>query len=182
MATLRRVVLIVLDSCGCGAAPDAARYGDEGADTLGNLSVKLGGLTLPQLLALEAHSAETRSLSEGRPQARSASEGRAGKRHKSLIMIFLCGGPPHQDMYDLKTDAPAEIRGEFAPIKTAVPGIEICELLPNLARSIIATFSPAPARRAVSEGPAWPAPITIASKWRAIASPRVHFPHCSRGR
>ncbi len=81
----------------------------------------LGGLTLPQLLALEA-----RSVSEG-------SEGNA-KRHKSLIMIYLCGGPPHQDMYEIKTDAPGEIRGEFAPIKTAVPGIEICELLPNLAR------------------------------------------------
>lgn len=47
-----RVVLIVLDSCGCGAAPDAAKYGDEGADTLGNMSVKVGGMTLPHLQAL----------------------------------------------------------------------------------------------------------------------------------
>src|ERR1700756_4552511 len=47
-----RVILIVLDSCGCGAAPDAAQYGDAGADTLGNLSVKLGGLTLPHLQGL----------------------------------------------------------------------------------------------------------------------------------
>src|SRR5688572_5721639 len=94
-------------------------------------AIGLGGLTLPQLLALEA-----RSVSEGseRLETRSVSEGRPSKRHKSLIMIFLCGGPPHQDMYDLKVDAPAEIRGEFAPIKTAVPGIEICELLPNIAR------------------------------------------------
>src|SRR5689334_10137273 len=74
----------------------------------------LGGLTLPQLLALEAR----------------AGAASAKSRHKSVIMIYCCGGPPHQDMYDLKVDAPAEIRGEFSPIKTAVPGIEICELLP----------------------------------------------------
>ena len=48
-------------------------------------------------------------------------------------MIFLSGGPPHQDMFDLKMDAPAEIRGEFKPIATKVPGIEICEHLPQLA-------------------------------------------------
>ena len=38
-------------------------------------------------------------------------------------MVFLSGGPPHQDMFDLKPDAPAEIRGEFKPIRTNVPGI-----------------------------------------------------------
>ena len=54
---------------------------------------------------------------------------RGRKSNKSVIMIFLPGGPPHQDMYDLKPDAPAEIRGEFKPIETNVPGIEICELL-----------------------------------------------------
>ena len=49
---IERVTLIVLDSVGCGAAPDAAKFGDAGADTLGNLSVKLGGLTLPHLQEL----------------------------------------------------------------------------------------------------------------------------------
>src|SRR3954467_10173958 len=90
----------------------------------------LGGLSLPQLLALEsAHSADA-------PLARSATEGSTAqrKRQRSLIMIYCCGGPPHQDMYDIKVDAPAEVRGEFNPIPTAVPGIEICELLPNMAR------------------------------------------------
>ena len=53
--------------------------------------------------------------------------------HKSIIMIFLPGGPPHQDMFDLKPEAPAEIRGEFHPIATNVPGIEICEHMPRLA-------------------------------------------------
>jgi hypothetical protein len=53
--------------------------------------------------------------------------------HKSVINIYLPGGPPHIDMFDLKPDAPAEIRGEFKPIKTKVTGIEICELFPKLA-------------------------------------------------
>ena len=57
----------------------------------------------------------------------------SGGRHKSVIMIYLPGGPPHQDMVDLKPQAPAEIRGEFRPIATNVPGIEVCELLPRLA-------------------------------------------------
>jgi phosphopentomutase len=47
-----RVVLIVLDSCGCGAAPDAAAYGDAGSDTLGNMAVRVGGMTLPHLMEL----------------------------------------------------------------------------------------------------------------------------------
>src|SRR3712207_2456829 len=68
----------------------------------------LGGLARPQLLQAES---------------------RAGIKHshKSVIMIFLSGGPPHQDMVDLKPDAPAEVRGEFRPIATKVPGIQVCE-------------------------------------------------------
>ena len=56
------------------------------------------------------------------------------KRHKAVINVFLAGGPPHQDTFDLKPDAPAEIRGEFKPIPTNVSGIEICEVFPRLAR------------------------------------------------
>jgi len=74
----------------------------------------LGGLALPQLLSAEAQSGIRKS-------------------HKAIIMIYLPGGPPHQDMFDLKLDAPLEIRGEFKPIKTNVPGIQICELMPRLA-------------------------------------------------
>jgi hypothetical protein len=55
------------------------------------------------------------------------------KPHKAVINIFLAGGPPHQDLWDIKTEAPAEIRGEFKPIKTSVPGIEICEVFPRVA-------------------------------------------------
>jgi hypothetical protein len=52
---------------------------------------------------------------------------------KAVIMIYLPGGPPHQDMVDLKPDAPSEVRGEFSPIATNVPGIEVCELMPRIA-------------------------------------------------
>ena len=54
--------------------------------------------------------------------------------HKALINIFLGGGPPHQDMWDIKTEAPKEIRGEFNPIATNVPGIQIGECFPRIAR------------------------------------------------
>ena len=75
----------------------------------------MGGLTLPQLLRAE----DAAGL---------------GSSHKSVIMVFLTGGPPHQDMVDLKPEAPVEFRGEFSPIDTNVPGIQICEHLPLLAQ------------------------------------------------
>jgi hypothetical protein len=56
------------------------------------------------------------------------------KSGKSVIMIYLPGGPSHIDMFDMKPSAPAEIRGEFQPIRTNVTGLEICELLPQLSR------------------------------------------------
>src|SRR5688572_6991834 len=77
----------------------------------------LGGLALPQLLQAESAAGIRRS-------------------HKAVIMIFLPGGPSHQDMFDLKMDAPSEVRGEFKPISTKVPGIRICEHLPLLAKQM----------------------------------------------
>lgn len=53
---------------------------------------------------------------------------------KSVIMIYLVGGPPHQDMFDLKPEAPSEIAGPWRPIATNVPGMDICEAFPKLAR------------------------------------------------
>ena len=55
-------------------------------------------------------------------------------REKSCIFIWLDGGPSHLDTFDLKPDAPIEIRGNFKPMKTAVPGIHICEHLPSIAK------------------------------------------------
>lgn len=63
-------------------------------------------------------------------------EAQAGIRSstKSIIFIYLVGGPPHQDMFDLKPNAPAEIAGPWKPIPTNVSGIEICEAFPRMAR------------------------------------------------
>lgn len=55
-------------------------------------------------------------------------------KHKALINVFLAGGPPHLDLWDLKPDAPSEIRGKFTPIKTNVPGIDICEVFEGLSK------------------------------------------------
>lgn len=57
-----------------------------------------------------------------------------GSTNKAAIMIYLPGGPSHLDMYDLKPNAPKEFRGEFKPIATNVPGVQICELFPQQAR------------------------------------------------
>src|SRR5262245_10045641 len=62
-----------------------------------------------------------------------AATGKSSK-HKAVINVFLGGGPPHQDMFDLKMEAPVEIRGEFSPISTNVAGIQICEVFPHLAQ------------------------------------------------
>jgi hypothetical protein len=63
---------------------------------------------------------------------RAAAEGKSSP--KAAIMIYLPGGPSHMDMYDLKPEAPAEFRGEFKPIATNVPGVQICEHFPRQAR------------------------------------------------
>ncbi|MDA1053022.1 MAG: DUF1501 domain-containing protein [Planctomycetota bacterium] len=74
----------------------------------------MGGISLPQLLAAESQAGIKRS-------------------HKAIINIFLPGGPPHQDMWDIKLDAPTEIRGEFQAINTKVSDIEISEQFPMIA-------------------------------------------------
>ncbi|MGI8980252.1 MAG: DUF1501 domain-containing protein [Pirellulaceae bacterium] len=77
----------------------------------------IGGLTLADVL---------------RGQAAAGSE--KSKRNKSVIMVWLRGGPSHIDSYDMKPDAPPEIRGEFRPTATNVPGIQICDLMPRQAQ------------------------------------------------
>ena len=74
----------------------------------------MGGLSLPTLLKAEEQQGIRRS-------------------HKSVIMVYLSGGMAHQDTFDLKPDAPDEIRGEFKPISTVVPGLQVGELLPKMA-------------------------------------------------
>jgi hypothetical protein len=77
-------------------------------------SLGFGGLMLGDLLRLRAEENASRA--------------------KSVIMVLLRGGPSHIDMYDMKPDAPAEIRGEFKPIATKVPGVQVCELLERQAQ------------------------------------------------
>lgn len=79
-------------------------------------SLAISGLSLADLLRAESTS-----------PARST---------KSVIMVYLSGGMAHQDTFDLKPEAPAEIRGEFQPIESNVPGVRICELLPKIAASL----------------------------------------------
>src|SRR5215471_18393234 len=84
----------------------------------GALTLLGGGFTLPNLLAAEARKPAT---------------ARSGKA-KNVILLYLLGGAPTQDMWDLKPDAPTEVRGEFKPIKTNVSGIDICEHLPRTSK------------------------------------------------
>ncbi len=76
----------------------------------------LGGLSLADVLRLQSQAAG------------------AALPNKAVIMVYLPGGPSHVDTYDMKPDAPVEIRGEFKPIQTNVPGFDICELMPLQAR------------------------------------------------
>jgi hypothetical protein len=69
-----------------------------------------------------------------RARARAAVPPARGPRAKHMICVWLGGGPPHTDMFDMKPDAAEEYRGEFKPVQTNVPGIRICELMPGLAR------------------------------------------------
>jgi hypothetical protein len=80
------------------------------------------GLTLADMLRLRSLANPTSA-----PAARATT-------NKAAIMIYLPGGPSHMDMYDLKPDAPTEYRGEFRPIQTNVPGVQICEHMPRQAR------------------------------------------------
>src|SRR5437868_14382895 len=95
----------------CPAFFDAAPMGRREFLRAGSLG--LLGLTLPQL---------ARAPAADRPRA------------KACILLFMWGGPAQQDTWDPKPDAPAEYRGEFRPIATSVPGIQIGERLPLLAR------------------------------------------------
>jgi hypothetical protein len=132
----------------------------------------LGGLSMPQIFRAEAAS------------------GVRNNSQKAIIMIFLPGGPPHQDFFDLKMDAPSEIRGEFKPIHTNVPGIDICEHFPLIAkqmdrlipiRSIVGASGAHDAyecvtghrRRGQQPPGGWPALGSVLSKVRGPANPSM---------
>ncbi|NBV23253.1 MAG: DUF1501 domain-containing protein [Proteobacteria bacterium] len=129
-----------------------------------------GGLSLADLLRVESHAGIRKS-------------------HKAIINIFLPGGPPHQDMFDLKPNAPQEIRGELRPINTNVPGIQISELLPRTAaimdklvliRSVVGAvddhnaFQCQTGRLARNQPPGgWPSLGSVLSKLQGATHPSV---------
>src|SRR5947208_7125565 len=82
---------------------------------VGGLSL-FGGMTLPNLLRGDESSRVPRG------------------KARSVILFNLLGGPSHQDMFDMKPEAPPEIRGAFRPIATSLPGLQICEHLPQTAK------------------------------------------------
>ena len=136
---------------------------------VGGLS--LLGLSLPDLLRGHAQASE-------RPLRRPASFGKA----KSCIVIFLKGGPSQLDTFDMKPEAPSEIRGEFRPIPTDVPEITICDQLPllarhagklTIARSVChADNDHASAAYQMTTGNAYPRPTNLSGK-----STREDHPH-----
>ena len=83
-------------------------------------ALTFGGLSLADWLRVRAQAAGTSAARDGR----------------AVIQVFMGGGPSHIDLYDLKPAAPAEFRGEFRPISTALPGVHIGEHLPHLARAL----------------------------------------------
>lgn len=100
------------------------RLSRRGVLQVGSLSAL--GLGLSDLLRLQA--ADAAAPDAARPASRSFGAA------DSVILIWLSGGPSHLDMWDMKPEASAEIRGEFKPIKTNLPGLEISELLPKIAK------------------------------------------------
>lgn len=85
------------------------------------------GLSLPEFLALEAKAAPVRAS-----KSKAVGFGQA----KSVILIFLQGGPSHIDIWDPKPEAPDNVRGEFKPIKTKLPGVYLSETMPLLAQQL----------------------------------------------
>src|SRR5436189_5034056 len=108
----------------------------------------LGGLTLPKLL---------RASTPTRPA-----------RARSVILLFLSGGPSHLDMWDLKPDAPEEIRGTFRPINTRVAGVQISEHMPMTAAVMDKSIIIRSMQHASGNHPA-------AAYWMMIGSPMARL-------
>src|SRR5438309_11662805 len=87
--------------------------------------LKVGGLSLGALVS---------GMNPSLAQVLAAEEMSRQRRDFSVILFWANGGPSHLDTFDLKPQAPAEIRGPFRPIRTSVPGMHITELLPTLAK------------------------------------------------
>lgn len=92
--------------------------------------LRVGGLSALGLSLAQLDSAGASPAASSAPLVSSASFGKA----KSCIVLFLLGGPPQHETWDPKPDAPAEVRGDFQPIPSAVPGLQVGELMPRTAK------------------------------------------------
>src|SRR5712691_8717541 len=96
---------------------------------LGRQTRACDGINRRELMAVGAL-----SLFGGLSLAPAAERSRPAGRARSVVLIDLFGGPSHIDTFDMKPAAPKEVRGEFRPIPSSVPGLQVCEHLPRLAR------------------------------------------------
>jgi hypothetical protein len=83
--------------------------------------LRIGGASLCGVSLLDVLASQTQARSKG-------------AKAKAMICCWMAGGPPHIDMFDMKPDAPADYKGEFKPIKSKLPGLDVCELMPNLGK------------------------------------------------
>jgi hypothetical protein len=84
--------------------------------------LRIGGASLCGVTLLDVLRAQARAAGAPEPKAR------------QMIVVWMAGGPPHTDMFDMKPDSPSDYRGEFKPIKSNLPGLDVCELMPKLAQ------------------------------------------------
>src|SRR6187455_2129147 len=84
--------------------------------------LQIGGASLCGLTLLDVLRAQAQAAGAPTPKAR------------QMIVVWMAGGPPHTDMFDMKPDSPSDYKGEFKPIPTNLPGLEVGELMPNLAK------------------------------------------------
>jgi hypothetical protein len=83
--------------------------------------LQIGGASLCGVTLLDMLRAQAQAAGAPTPKA------------KQMIVVWMAGGPPHTDMFDMKPDSPSDYKGEFKPIKSKLPGLDVCELMPKLA-------------------------------------------------
>jgi hypothetical protein len=92
--------------------------------------LRIGGTSLCGVSLLDV----LRAQAPAAPAASQAAASRTFGKAKQLLVVWMAGGPPHTDMFDMKPDSPVDYRGEFRPIHSNVPGLDVCELMPDLAK------------------------------------------------
>src|SRR5688572_6508080 len=84
--------------------------------------LQIGGASLCGVTLLDVLRAQAQAAGAPTPKA------------KQIIVVWMAGGPPHTDMFDMKPESPSDYKGEFKPIDSNLPGLQVCELMPRLAK------------------------------------------------